>query len=415
MTQFFNPTPFHFTPIDSPAAWGRNTLTFAVKATFDLVAGAMATPAKDQLPFAGDTPHMDQIGRSLAWPDDLVPWKPHTDFFIVGAFHQPGGVPAPEGQAAFRFGPLAKRLRIHGPRMASRLPGTTEWSITAPEPVASVPLRWEFSLGGLRDRRNPYGLGRDPQMIDGLEVLRLPLIESASAPDMPDNFCPVPSMFDERRRKLGTRDQRWSLFRAPMPPEDFDPSCVNAAPSDQQAGDSPRGDETITLINLHAAMPQLTVLLPGIRMRVAVLRRTPDAVLAEEVPMRLDTIGVLPDAGKLVLLWRGVVDISARNYNDEILMAECAAVPAMDPGTEPDLPRQLFDRWKAAEAAEEKKEAVVAANAQAEIMKLLPKANLPPGLAAMIEKGGDPAEVFTALEKHISDALAALQARLPKP
>lgn len=419
MSELFNPSPLLFTPLEEPASAGTNTVSFIVKGTFDIIAGAPAVASKEQKPFAGDTPFMDRIGRSLAWVNDLVPWKPHTDFFIVGAFHQPHGVLAPEGRCAFRFGPLSKELRVLGPRVASRVPAKGSdppgpWTVSPPEPVRTVPLRWEFSRGSLRDTRNPFGLGGDVQTVEGLEVVRLPLIESATSPDRPDNFAPVPAFFQERRRKLGTRDQRWTLFRAPLPPEDFDPSHVNAAPSDQQAGDSPHGDEAITLVNLHPSLPDLTFFLPGIRARVAVLRGTKAGPVAEEVPMRIDTVATLPEEGKVVILWRGVVPMETRDYTTEILMAECAAERLGAPPADPDLPQRLMNRFKAREDSKKAKEAQLEKIGRDEMKKLLPKANLPPEVAALVQNDADPAAIFDAVGKHILDTVEAIKGRLNK-
>lgn len=421
MLPIFNPTPFTINPVNERAVFGQNSASLVVKATFDIVPGAVATVAKDQKPAAPDTTFMDPLGRSLAWPTDLVAFKPHTDFFIVGAFHQPGGVAAPDGRCAFRFGPLAKELRIHGPRLATRVaaragekPGP--WSVTPAEPVIVVPLRWELSLGGLRDPRNPYGLGRDMDTKDGIDTLRLPLIESVSAPDTPDNFAPVPPMFQERRRKLGTRDQRWSLFRAPLPPEDFDPSHANAAPGDQQAGDCPRGDEAITLVNLHPTIPELTFFLPGLRIRTAVVRKTDSGARADEVAMRLDTVAVLPEESKLVLLWRGVVPLApGSKLEREILAVELEAEPLGAAPADPDLPQRLLDRWHAIEAAEQARAAALESQARDEMKKLLPKANLPAAIAALVEQDADPMVIFEAIEKHILETTAAIKAKLPIP
>lgn len=419
MTELFTASPLLFTPLDERSAAGANTASFIVKGTFDIVPGAPATISKDQKSFAGDTPYMDEIGRSLAWASDLVPLKPNTDFFIVGCFHQPGGVPAPEGRCAFRFGPLHKELRIVGPRLASRTPKKGSepagpWAVTSPEPVRKVPLRWEFSRGGLRDGRNPFGLGGDTQLVEGLEVVRLPLIENSVAPDRPDNFAPVPSFFEERRRKLGTRDQRWSLFRAPLPPEDFDLSHVNAAPSDQQAGDSPRGDEAITLVNLHKSMSNVTFFLPGLRARVAVLRDSAAGVIAEEVPMRIDTVAVLPEEDKLVLLWRGVLPLRTRDFATEILMAESSAEALDAPPADPTPTQRLLDRWRAREEDKRDKEAQLEQIGREEMKKLLPKANLPPEIAALVENDADPAVIFEAVGKHILDTVEAAKIRLGK-
>jgi hypothetical protein len=416
MPKLFNASPLLFTPVEEPARFGASSASFVVKGTFDIMPGAPAVPSKEQKPFGLDQAFMDDLGRSLAWPSDLVPWKPNTDFFIIGAFHQPGGVAAPEGRAGFRFGPLRKELRILGPRIATRRKGEESWSITPPAPVTQVPLRWELSRGGLRDRRNPYGLGGDPARTEEGETLRLPLIEGLPAPDQPANFAPVPPIFLERARKLGTRDQRWSLFRAPLPPEDFDPSHVNAAPQDQQAGDSPRGDEAITLVNLHRDHPELTFFLPGLRARVAVLRQTEAGVVAEEVAMRIDTVAVLPEEDRLVLLWRGVLPLPSRNLDDTVLMAECAVEPIDTAApADPDLPRRLFDRYQAGEDRVAKRAAMAEQLARAQMLKLLPKAKLPPAIAALIEGGAEAGVIVEALSKHIIETGHAILAKLPKP
>lgn len=420
MVAIFNNTPFMAGPIATRAVFGQSSASLVVKATFDIVPGAPAVVAKDQRPLSADAMFMDALGRSLAWPDDMVPFKPRLDFFILGSFHQPGGTAAPEGRCAFRFGPLQKELRILGPRIASRTAAqgrepAGRWVVSAPEPIISVPLRWELSLGGLRDPRNPFGLGRDTEQRDGIETVRLPLIESRATPDAPDNFAPVPAMFELRRRKLGTRDQRWMLFRAPLPPEDFDPSHVNAAPADQQAGDSPRGDEGITLTNLHATYPALTAFLPGLRTRLAVLRSTPRGVLAEEIAMRLDTVAVLPEEMQIVLLWRGVVPLSPDSDLDrEILAVEIDAEALDAPATCPDLPQRLLARWEAREAAQKARDLGLETAARDEMKKLLPQANLPADLAAMVENDADPLAIFEAIEKHVLASVAAIQAKLPK-
>lgn len=421
MPQFINETPFIAAPVTAAARFGESSGSLVVKATFDIVPGAPATPAKEQKPVSANATFMDTLGRSLAWPDDLVPYKPNTDFFVLGNFHQPGGVAAPQGHCAFRFGPLSKTLRIHGPRFATRAPAPRgqkpgDWTVTAAEPIAALPLRWELSLGGLRDPRNPFGLGGDPEIVEGVEVLRLPLIESMREPDRPDNFAPVPPIFAERRRKLGTRDQRWMLFRAPIPPDDFDPSHVNAAPADQQAGDSPRGDEAITLTNLHPTIPELTFLLPGLRIRTSVVRKTEQGAVGEEVAMRLDTVGVAPGEGKLILLWRGVVALPAgTDFDATIPLVLVAAEPVGAPAASPDPPARVLAAWRELEAVEAAKEAALEATARNEMKKLLPQAGLPAGIASLIETDADPMTIFDALEKHIQGALAEIEKMLPKP
>lgn len=415
-----NSTAFEFFPLPSRVAPPQRSLTLIVKGTFDLMDGDACIPAKKQREITGDRPHLDDIGRSLAWASDLVPFKPHTDVVIHGAFHQPDGVAAPEGRGSFTLGPLHKELAFFGPRRALRQPGGG-YVFTAPEPMLSVPLRWEYSFGGLRDRRNPMGLGVDP-LPDDPAVIPLPQIEDPAWPvrsvkdrPAPANFAPVPPGFEERRRKLGTRDQRWAVFRAPLPPKDYDPSHHNAAPGDQQAGNYPRGNETLVLRHLHPTVPVLTTKLPGLRIRVGVLRRTIlGRVVAEEVPMNLDTVTVLPDDGQLVLLWRGVTDLHMKFMPDEILALYCESEAVDAPPAVPDLPTRILAEYQ---AGEDKKAATKQADldkALAEIRKLLPQANLPPELLKVLEAETNPQVIYDLLDRHVTAILDDLLKQYPQ-
>ncbi len=409
-------------------------VTFILKGTFDIVPDGTCVPAKKQRPVSGDTRHMDEIGRSLAWSSDLVPFKPHSDFLIHGSFHAPGGIAVPQARAWFTFGPLQKELLIIGPRTAVQMKGRTP-VVTPPTPIATLPLRWEFSAGGLRDRRNPIGMGHDPQPgPNGERIHTLPMIEDPARPitalsDRPDpvNFAPIPPFFQARQRRLGTRDHRWALFRAPLPPADFDPSYYNAAPRDQQGGNYPRGDETLVLGNMHPKHPVLTTRLPGIAARVAVLREQDGTVTPEAVPMNLDTIVALPDQDQIVLVWRGRCPVRDRKSEAELIRVAAATEPLGGPPLNPPLRHRLMQAWcdeQAAEAAKVKEAADAAAAQQAaeqahvaqtmaSVKKLLGSATFPPGLTKIIETENDPETLIQHLTAFVEGTVAELGRRFP--
>jgi hypothetical protein len=406
MSVILNRTPFAFMPVTDTADPAERMVTFVVKATFTIVPNAEAVVAKAQRPILPDTPHMDEIGRSLAWPNDMVPWKPNTGFFIIGSFHQPGGEPATTGRAGFMFGPLRKELLFFGPRVATQV-ADGSWTVVAEEPMLSVPLRWEYSYGGLKDRRNPYGMGQEVERANGIRTVRLPRIEHPEQPlrtvqdrSEPANFAPMPPSF-----------QKWSLFRAPLLPLDWDPSFFNAAPEDQQAGDYPRGDETVTLANLHPKHPRLSFRLPGLQVRVAVLRQTAAGLLAEEVPMVIDTVVPMPDEDQLVLLFRGRAPLQGTDWEAELPWVSCS-MHRLDEAA-PDPGAALLAEANKGAAAAAATAAAEAAQVQAEIAKLLPKANLPPELEALVKSGANPEAAFDALGAHLEGLLAALSAELP--
>ncbi len=409
-------------------------VTFILKGTFDIVPDDICVAVKKQRAVSGDARHMDEIGRSLAWASDLVPFKPHSDFLIHGSFHAPGGIAMPQARAWFIFGPLRKELLIIGPRSAVQMKGRIP-VVTPPTPIASLPLRWEYSAGGLRDRRNPIGMGQDPQPgPDGERIYALPMIEDPARPitalsDRPDpvNVAPIPPFFQARQRRLGTRDHRWALFRAPLPPIDFDPSYYNAAPRDQQGGNYPRGDEMIILGNMHPKHPILTTRLPGIAARVAVLRQQDGVMTAEAVPMNLDTVVALPDEDQVVLAWRGRCPVRDRKSEDELVWVAAATEPLAGPPLSPPLQHRLMQAWydeQAAAAAQAKQEAdAVAAQQAAErahvaqtmasVKKLLGSATFPPELTKIIETENDPEKLIQHLTAFVENTIAELSRRFP--
>lgn len=420
--RIFNSTPFVLAPFGSEVAPPALSLTFILKGTFTLKPDAPCEVAKKQRPLEGDRRHLDEIGRSPAWASDLAPFKPHTDFFVLGAFHQPGGRPAPEGRASFELGPLRKELAFFGPRVATQI-AEGNWHIGAPEPMTSVPLRWEFSFGGLGDKRNPMGMGIDPLEPapgekPGPRRIPLPQIEDPRFPlqrigqrPAPANFAPVPASFQERRRKLGTRDRRWQVFRSPLPPKDYDPSYHNAAPGDQQAGNHPRGDEKLILRNLHPKIPELVTALPGLRPRLALVRLTAAGPVAEEVRLHLDTIVAVPDEDQLVLLWRGVTEVHTRIHPDEIPMVACDMEPLGPTSTLDDMQAKLLARYleENSDAGQKAHDAEVMAG----IREMLGKASLPPELAKLVQTEADPKTLFNALDSHLGQLLADLERKYP--
>lgn len=412
---------FEFLPLPTKGDLPQRSLTLIAKGTFDLRDGGICTPAEKQRQISGDQPYLDDIGRSLAWASDLAPFKPRTDVYLIGAFHQPGGVAAPEGRASFSLGPLRKELAFFGARHAvRRVDGTV--AVTGPAPMVSVPLRWEYSFGGLDDPRNPMGLGIDAQpTADGGTAIPLPLIEDPADPmrtlqdrPRPANFAPVPQGFEERRRKLGTYDRRWSVFRAPLPPKDYDPSHHNAAPEDQQAGNHPRGDETLVLRNLHPTMPTLTTRLPGLRVRAGLVRTTATGIAAEEVAMNLDTVVALPDDGQLVLLWRGVAPLHMAFMPDEVMLLQCEAEPLDAPAAGPNLTERMLAAYQGSQEAEAAAEKAQLDQALGEIRKLLSKANLPPALAKKLETETDPQVIYDLLDGHMTTMLDELTRKYPQ-
>jgi hypothetical protein len=200
---------------------------------------------------------------------------------------------------------------------------------TEPEMFTEMPLVYEKAFGGIDTEsggfcaENPVGCGfytrKSPKNIDGAP---LPNIEDASRPIRSWTDHPGPAGFGclgkgwaPRVRSLGTYDEAWERERSPLLPRDFRFEFYNTAPPDLQVEGYLRGDEEILLLNLEKS-GKVRFRLPGIT-PVATVEKTErwsGPSWNEPTPMRLDTLCLLPDEGRLFLVWRGrclLTDLSA--------------------------------------------------------------------------------------------------------
>lgn len=297
----------------------QDALIVAVKGTFDLVPGAAAKPAEEQDLPSGDAHWDDDPAASLRYPSDFAPFKPKADVMLVGSAHRQGdrGV----SLVRFRFGPIERRIAVFGDR-------TKERGAHAPAPFETMPLRWERALGGALSRENPVGIGHKTGML-------LPNLEDAdallgrAAANVPVCTAPVAPSWSARSGKLGTYDRRWQETRWPWFPEDFEWSYFNAAPREQQI-EYPEGDESYALAGVAAGGAVLEGRMPEKRPRVFALRMSGELF---EILLRIDTVWFDADAKKLVVVWRGLVEV------DDETAPEISTLFAIDDEPELDVAR----------------------------------------------------------------------------
>ena len=316
-----------------------HSLTMVVKGTFDLVPDEAARLAGEdaQDPFSADLFHDDDPEQSCRYDSDFAFFKPRADVTLVGTCHAPGGQPVPACYAGFSVGGLTKRLAVIGDRAWAGGIGSKP---TDPAPFATMPLRWERSFGGAEFTPNPYGRGAARVAgADGTPVWPLPNIENPNqylvSPDQrpaPAGFGPLAASLPQRRSALGTYDDAWAKDRWPGFPEDFDWGYFNAAPRDQQVEGYLTGTEPLRFENLHPELADYRAALPGLRPRLLLNEQREGAEPAfREVPLNLDTLWIDMDAGRLVLVWRGLTEVEgpeALELRDLYLTTEPAAEAA---------------------------------------------------------------------------------------
>lgn len=278
----------------------------------------------------GDTHHGDPATSSTRDESDLAPFKPRTDVLVRGTARAPGGVPAGQWEASVTVGSLSKRVRVTGPRAWLR--EGDRWRLSAPTPVASVPLRYELAYGGTaregdredRCEQNPVGVGYAPPWFrDGKDHLAAPQIElpddplvDIDRPIAPAGFGPLGKAWLPRRASAGTYDDAWVRSRWPTLPRDFDAAFWNCAPHGLVAPGYLAGDEHVTLTGFDPRGP-IAFRLPGHTV-FTLLRHRVGVMLP--FTMRLDTVTVDVDAMEVGLVWRFVTAVDPPIRDMEVRM-----------------------------------------------------------------------------------------------
>jgi hypothetical protein len=354
--EFRNLTPFPAIAFDGIDQHHQRFHSVVMRLTFALQDDGALSLAPVQTPLAMTDEFYSEANRSsVRQESDLAPYKPHTDVIVIADACAPQGKPSnlfgvalkingapttpelppephgvnptyhasPERMAEWREqcarltakaleGPvvLRKVLLIRGAREWRRRHPVTRalslftlppWKLTAPLPLTTLPLRYEYAYGGenkilateqaasrvdkkyrlpgrvpqsgnpgagdLQEaiahsvyEQNPVGRGFANYWYlhaAKLACVPAPHIEVPSQPIghlgkkyLPQGFGVVGRSWRPRLGLAGTYDQQWLDERHPDLPADFDFGYWNGAPADQQVTPHMRGDEQISLVNL---------------------------------------------------------------------------------------------------------------------------------------------------------------------
>lgn len=300
------------------------SLTLVVKGTFDLTNGQMAALSEEQVYPCAEVRVAGDLGHEvIAYDSDFAYYKPRADVLFHGSCHAPNSVPVSFCRATLQVGRIQKAIDVYGDRFwESRLMGKA----SEPTPFVSMPINFERAYGGPKNGSNPIGRGVGKEAVsEGQTAVALPNLVEAGAEIRTSServaaasFTPIDAHWETRSSKLGTYDQRWQHGRAKdlWFPEDVSWDHFNSAPEGLQVEGWLNGDEEIRLSNLIPSQSEFVARLPCIRIR-AFLSGAEDPNQSNasearfrEVEMRLDTAWIDGENAKLVLVWRGVTEVS---------------------------------------------------------------------------------------------------------
>ncbi|MGK0228504.1 MAG: hypothetical protein ACI9US_001162 [Gammaproteobacteria bacterium] len=313
-------------------------VTIIVKGAFRLAPGgsAQAIDNPDAARPTGEQYVDNNREASLRYDGDFALFKPRTDLLVVGTCYAPDQTATKSCNVSIGIGDRKKTLRVIGDRIW--LKDKERIKSSGPQPFTSMPLTAENSFGGPGFEANPFGKGFEPQVQpNGGTHWALPnledpvrLINNHTDQPAPVGFGPLPITAPQRQSNMGTCDKAWLEKRWPGFPADFDWGHFNAAPPDQQLNDYLKGDELLTMENLHPQHSVYQCQLPGLRPRCFLNREHKGADIFVEVDLNLDTVWVDADAEQMNLVWRGRIEVKSPEHpelQDLLLITEKLTEP----------------------------------------------------------------------------------------
>lgn len=306
---------------------GRDVWVVAVKGAFLINEDGTTSIAKEQEDIVLFPKHIgDPAESSLLYECDLDYTKPGTDILLHGHAHAPEGKAVRQLNVGFRVSGLKKSLRVFGDRIWESRP--SGFSLSEPEPFASIPIIYENAFGGRDDLdgadwdvRNPVGTGFAKRK-DHLIGQYGPNVEHPSQlirmwrdRPAPAGFGPIARHWSPRTRYVGTYDEKWEQERQPLLPLDFDELFFQCAPQDQQLGAYLKGGEPVEIINLTAA-GRLQFTIPRVYLAFVTRFKT-EAIRSRGV---IHTVVLEPDVPRVLVVWHVMVPCQGRK--DELLDTE---------------------------------------------------------------------------------------------
>ncbi len=215
-----------------------------------------------------------------------------------------------------------KRIHVSGARHWKKVLNTA-WPS---EPVAiggPVPLDWSLAFGGAGHDVNPdgqgfYGDAWAYKMLPQIEY-RDDLIASPSDSPRPAGLGPLPLNSPSRFKPYGTYDSKWQELDYPAMASDTPPEVLMLAAVDQHVPHAFQAGDVFTCEGLSREGWVKSWTLPAWQAKCFIRRGLSGPALIP-IPMKLDTVWLMPERGLLGQMWRGVIEIAEPDASDVNLL-----------------------------------------------------------------------------------------------
>ncbi|CAM2849134.1 Serine/threonine-protein kinase B [Legionella steigerwaltii] len=249
---------------------------------------------------------------------DLHMAKQRAEFFVKGSCYSYDN----ETRQSFvkvTLGNQEKQLTVWGDR--KWLKDGESYRLSQPDCFKNIPITLNNAYGGIDHELNPDGRGLIKQT-DTITERHLPNVELPGQPIKQPTDTPLPALLlphsptcKQQLSKFGTIDNDWLHNESPYYPKDIDWLFFNLAPADQQREHYFQGDEVFSCINMHPEKKIINGQLPELRVR-CFYKRIDSTDSLSELNVNLDTLWLLPDQEKGILIWHGIIDTQDIAAND---------------------------------------------------------------------------------------------------
>ena len=320
---------------------GKPILSVLAKRTYSLAMGAIALAPQQQPLNQADIPADPQnpFHSELLAENELIPFKPYTDFIVHCKAHAPHGKKAYHLDCEVHAGALSKKITVYGERHleSKALRGLC---FSEPIPFECQPVGYCGAYGGNAVSKEgmvfsypPNPLGRGFNLKGGFKDyadLPVPFCEDPSSPIMPDSCilnryddwpqCPKPASFGFTRPIFYPRYTYAGILPEMVTADQTaDPKNPRLDFRFYQSASPGLGEQILTgrelikLVYMDRNHPLFEFELPG---KKPVLSITVDGSVLEVAPV-LQTVFIDKEQGCMSMIWRGV-----REYGGVAVLAD---------------------------------------------------------------------------------------------
>ena len=239
---------------------------------------------------------------------DLYMPKKRAEYFVKGSCYSYNSTTS-DSIVKITLGQMQKKIAVFGDRLWSET--SSQYRLSRPSYFSRIPLTLNNAYGGKEHEINPDGQGFTtkttyPEVkVPNIELPDQLLREPTETP-YPAMLLPHSPTCKHQVKLLGTFNNDWLVNESPYYPADIDWHYFNRAEMDQQSDRFFVGDEEFSCTNMHPDKPLIKSQLPGMRVR-CFFKRLGTQEGINELTLNLDTIWLLPDEEKGVLIWHGEI------------------------------------------------------------------------------------------------------------